>query len=89
MRSDYKVWFPDDGGTEADDLTVMWCLDAEDAAEEAVREFASGPDWESHIDGKPVRVCVRDDAGNVTTWLVQVATDITYTATEEAAGGTP
>lgn len=87
MKDEYRVWFPDDGGSPADDITVMGARSDVDAAELAAEMFRSGPDWENHINGDPVRVCVRDWAGRTTTWLVKVETDITYTATEECAGG--
>lgn len=86
--SKFRAWFPDDGETEADgrevptDWGAQW---TEDAAEEAVEQFRSGPDHHDLI-GKEIRVAVRAANGEMTLWDVLVEASIQYHARQVEEG---
>lgn len=81
----WTVWIPEDGETEQDAVEVRG-IDAEDAAEEHVKEHYDSDSY-TRLEREGVLVCVRDGDGALSKVRVHAEATIEYrSSVEEEAG---
>ncbi len=88
--AEFKVWWPDEGETEADAIDILGCFDHEQAADQAAEyDYDNRDGWE-RTECEEYPVCIKDvDTGEVQRFMCWWEPSVNYGSrrAEEAPRG--